>query len=214
MRGRSSGRFALSLCTAGRQPRPPPAGASVRPVRRPGLLLTVAIAWTGVVGGHLVAYLLTYPSGGFRHVHLAVTGHSWLGFATASVLAMIPVILLAAGVHSLRASTGWSGRALSLRLAAIQVPAFLLIEIVEREWSLGRAVSDPAVLVGLILQPLVAVFAAWILELLGRAVRGIAALLRPRPDTPRYLPRPGLRLDPPRRWVFLPARRRAPPLSI
>lgn len=183
-------------------------------MRRPGTLLTVATAWAAVVLGHLVAYVLTYPSGGFRHVHLAVTGHSWLGFATASLLAMIPVILLTAGVRSLRAPAGWSGSALALRLAAIQVPAFLVIEIVEREWSLGRAISDPAVLVGLILQPLVAFIAAWALELVRRGVRAIVALLRPRPDTPRSVPRPGLQLDAPRHWVFLPARRRAPPLTV
>ncbi|MGH2692053.1 MAG: hypothetical protein ACRDHM_06080 [Actinomycetota bacterium] len=181
-------------------------------MRRPGILLTIAIAWTAVVLGHLVAYLLTYPSQGFRHLHLAVTGHSWLGLAAASMLAVIPVILLTVGVRSLRAPAGWSGGVLALRLAAIQVPAFLLIEIVEREWSIGRAISDPAVFVGLMLQPLVAVIAACVLELFARAVRAIVALLRPpRPYSPRSFPRPGLKLSAPRPWAFLPARRRAPP---
>ncbi len=182
-------------------------------MRRPGTFLTIAIAWTAVVLGHLVAYLLTYPSQGARHLHLAVTGHSWMGLAAASILAVVPVILLTVGIRSLRSPTAWSGSALALRLATIQVPAFLAIEMMEREWSLGRAISDPAVFVGLALQPLVAVIAAWIVELLNRAVRAIVELLRPaRRVAPRSSPRPGLPASTPRLWALLPARRRAPPL--
>ena len=182
-------------------------------MRRPGTLLTIAIAWTAVVLGHLVAYLLTYPSQGLRHLHLAVTGHTWLGLGIASLLAVIPVILLTVSVLSIRSPAAWSGGALAVRLAAIQVPAFLAIEIMEREWSLGRAISDPAVFVGLILQPLVAVITAWVLELLRRTVRAIVGRLRPgRTVAPRSFRRPGLRASFPRLWAFLPARRRAPPL--
>ena len=181
-------------------------------MKRPGILLTTAIAWVGVVLGHLLAYLLTYPAQGSRHLHLALTGHSWTGLATGSLLAVIPVILLAVGVRSYRGSGGWSGGALALRLVVVQVPAFLVVEMMEREWSLGRTLADPAVFVGLILQPLVALLAAWALELLGRGVRAVAALLRrPRPAAARSLPRPGLILLVPRCWAFLPTRLRAPP---
>lgn len=184
-------------------------------MRRPGIILTIAIAWTAVVVGHLIAYLLTYPSQGLRHLHLVVTGHSWTGMATASLLAAVPVILLAIAVGSLRTAASWPGRALALRLTAIQAPAFLTLEIMERGWSAERAVSDPAVLVGLALQPLVAVIAAWVLELVRRTVRAIASLLlrAPLAQAPRSLPRPGLLFATPRSWRFLPGRRRAPPVT-
>jgi hypothetical protein len=184
-------------------------------VRRSGILLTTAIAWVGVVIGHLAAYVLTYPAQGFRHIHLALSGHSWSGLATASLFAVVPVILLTVIVRSLRAGATWSGGALALRLAAIQVPAFLAIEVMERGWSVGRTISDPAVFVGLVLQPLVAVIAAWIVELLSRTVRAIATLLAPPPvAAPRSLPRPGLQVSPPRPWASFPSRLRAPPASV
>jgi len=183
-------------------------------VRLPGILLTAAIAWVGVVIGHLAAYVLTYPAQGLRHIHLDLSGHSWAGLATASLFAALPVILFTVGVRSLRAGAGVSGGALALRLAAIQVPAFVAIEVIERGWSVGRAISDPAVFVGLVLQPLVAVIAAWIIELLGRTVRAIATLLAPpAAAAPRSLPRPGLRVYPPRPWASFPSRLRAPPAS-
>ena len=184
-------------------------------MRRPGALLTVAIAWTGVVLGHLVAYLLTYPTQGARHLHLVLTGHTWTGLAAASLLAIVPVVLLTVGIRSIRAPGTWAGSDLAIRLAAIQLPAFLVIEMLERGWSLSRALSDPAVFVGLILQPLVAVLAAWALELLRRGVRAVAALLRaPGASVRKSHPRPGLDALPLRSWVFLPARLRAPPPPV
>lgn len=175
-------------------------------------MLTALVAWVGVVAGHLVAYLLTYPSQGVRHVHLSVTGHSWLGLATASLLAAIPVVLLVAAVRSVRSGVAWAGGGLALRLAAIQVSALALIEVLERQWSLGGAASDPAVFVGLVLQPLLAVMAAWILGLLHRTVRAIVErLIRARVVAARSFARPALAEPASRQWVLLPARRRAPP---
>jgi hypothetical protein len=165
-----------------------------------------------VVTGHLVAYLLTYPYQGLRHVHLQVTGHSWVGLATASLLAVIPVILLGAAIRSVRSAAPWTGPGLALRLAAIQLPAFALIEVLERQWSIEGALSDPAVFFGLALQPLLAVLAAWVLDLLHRAVRVVVALLAPaRRAVAASHPRPPLDEPPYRSWLLLAARRRAPP---
>ena len=177
--------------------------------------LTSAIAWVGVVVGHLVAYLLTYPSQGIRHVHLEITGHEWLGLASASALAAIPVILLLAIVRSARSDASWTGPGLAIRLAAVQIPAFLIIEVVERGWSVQEALLDPAVFVGLALQPLVAVIAARILEVFHRAVRAVIVRLRPtRVPAARSTRRPPLQPARLRSWLLLPGRRRAPPSPI
>jgi hypothetical protein len=182
-------------------------------VRRPGFLLTIATAWVGVVAGHIVAYLLGYPSAGPRHAHLAVTGHSWVGLATASLIAVVPVVLLAVAVRAVRSEGSWSGSALALRLIAIQVPAFALIEVLERQWSAGRTVADPAAFIGLVLQPLVAVLTAWLLGLFGKAVCAVVARMRRKlRRPPRSLPRPGLTRSRLRDELVLLARRRAPPL--
>ena len=182
-------------------------------MRRPGIVLTIATAWVGVVAGHVVAYLLGYPSAGPRHDHLAVTGHSWVGVATASLLAVVPVVLLAVAIRAVRSEGPWSGSALALRLIAIQVPAFGLIELLERQWSAGRTLTDPAVFIGLVLLPLIAVLAAWLLDLFGKAVRAIVARIRRALHrAPRALPRPSLLQSRLRDEVLLPVGRRAPPL--
>jgi hypothetical protein len=182
-------------------------------VRRSGILLTGITAWVGVVLGHLAAYVLAYPSAGRRHIHLAVSGHDWVGVATASLMAAIPVILLLATLLAVSPREFWSGGGLSVRLAAIQVPAFALIELLERGWSFDRTVGDPAVFVGLALQPIVAVLAAWVLDLFRRTVRAVIARRRlPRPRAPRSYPRPAVRQAPPRHQLLLPTRRRAPPV--
>ena len=181
-------------------------------MRRPRLALTATLAWVGVVVGHLAAYILTYPSQGIRHVHLDITGHEWLGLGTASVLAAIPVILLITAVRSVRSEVSWTGPALALRLLVVQVPAFAAIEVAERGWSVQDALFDPAVFVGLMLQPLLAVLAAWVLDLLHRAVRAIVVGLRTsRRIAQRTSPRPALEIPPSRSQLWFPTGRRAPP---
>jgi len=183
-------------------------------VRRPGIALTIATGWVGVVAGHLAACFLAYPSAEARHVHLVLSGHSWVGVAAASLLAVVPIILLSVGVRALSGGP-WSSSGLALRLLAIQAPAFVLIEVVERRGSLVRALVDPAVFIGLVLQPFLAVLAAWLLDLFGRAVRAVSARLRaPARRLPRSFPRPALRTLSPRLRLLLPLGGRAPPLPL
>jgi hypothetical protein len=184
-------------------------------VRRPGIALIAAAAWVGVVVGHLVSYFATYPSQGLRHIHLAVTGHGWLGLATASLLGAIPVVILVVAIRSVRSKATWTGSGLALRLAAIQVPALVLIELMERGWSVGRALSDPAVFLGIALMPLLAIVTAWVLDLLHRAVRAIVVRFdRAARTVTRSFPRPVLDEPSQRFWLLLPSRRRAPPLPV
>jgi hypothetical protein len=184
-------------------------------VRKPGALLVTSVAWVGVVIGHLTAYLLAYPIEGARHYHLEVTGHSWVGMAAASALAIVPVVFLAVGIRALGSNDPWSRGGLAFRLAAVQVPAFAAIEVLERGGSVARTVSDPAVLIGLVVLPLVALLAAWLLGLLHRAVRAVLGARPPRRRVAeRSFPGPILTGVPPRLRLLLPARRRAPPLRF
>jgi hypothetical protein len=179
---------------------------------KPGGLLITAVAWVGVVLGHVTAYLLAYPVEGPRHDHLASTGHTWVGVAEASLLALVPVILLAVMIRASRPGGSWSVSGLALRLAAVQIPSFAAIEIFERG-SVVRTVTDPAVLIGLALLPLVAMLAAWLLGLLHCAVRAVLGARPPRlRPSLRSFPRPVLASVPPRLRLLLPTRRRAPPL--
>lgn len=70
-------------------------------MRRPGVALTIAVGWVGVVTGHVAACFLAYPSAEARHVHLALSGHSWVGVAAVSLLAVVPIIMLSVGARAL-----------------------------------------------------------------------------------------------------------------
>jgi hypothetical protein len=179
-------------------------------VRRSSTPLTIGIAWVGVVVGHLVAYLLTYPTQTVRHVHLQLTGHSWMGLAAVSLLAVIPVVVLAVAIRALRSPGSWTGPALVARLLTIQIPVFGAIEILERG-SVTAAAADPAAFVGLVLQVVFAVLAAWLVGVLTRVVLAVVRRFEsPRARATSPAP-PSVDAPPPRLELLFPSRRRAPP---
>jgi hypothetical protein len=100
-------------------------------------------------------------------------------------------------------------------LAAIQVPAFLTMEFVERGMSFGEMPLEPALLVGLVVQVLVAFVSAVLIRVFFR----VAAILTSREWKLSKLAPPKV-LGPvtqalPRRLYFLiRAHHRAPPLTL
>jgi hypothetical protein len=175
-------------------------------------MIAAGSAWAGLVLGHLLAYWLAYPRDAARRIHLTETGHGWLDIVALSLLAVIPAVLVLTAV---RAVQGRAGGVTWVRLAALQVPAFLLIEVTERGASLGQGFSDPAVLLGLVLQVLVAAVAALLLRVLGRAVAALTARLRARTrrSVPERRPAAPDRVAP-HLARLVRARRRAPPAPI
>jgi hypothetical protein len=181
-------------------------------VRRRDGLIAAGTAWAGLVLGHLLAYALAYPGEASRRAHLAGTGHGWLDVVTLSLMAVVPAVLALTAIRSLRDG---SRRTTWVRLASLQVPAFLLIEVAERGASFDRALTDPAVLLGLVVQVLVAAVAALLLRGFSRAVAAAAARVRSRrapAPTGRGYTDPDL--APPHLLRLVRARRRAPPLPI
>jgi hypothetical protein len=181
-------------------------------VRRRDGLIAAGAAWAGLVLGHLLAYALAYPDPAGRRAHLAGTGHGWLDLVTLSLLAVVPAVLALTAIRALR---GGHGGATWLRLSALQVPAFLLIEVFERGSSIDRAFTDPAVLLGLVVQVVVAAVTALLLGGLARAVAAVASRLRVRRPRPAPVRCPDLaELLPPHLLRLARTRRRAPPLPI
>jgi hypothetical protein len=171
-------------------------------------------AWVGLVLGHVASYALVYPSDQAGHTHLLLTGHGWMGPALVSLAAAVPAVLAVAAARSAR-NGPLAVRPLATRLIGAQIAAFLLVEVAERHADLGRALSDPAVLVGVMVQALVAVALA---ALLSGFTRGVVAVARRR-QRARILTRPASRpasqLRVPHRPALLAApRRRAPPLAL
>jgi hypothetical protein len=171
--------------------------------------------WTGLVLGHLLTYVVAYPDSRTRHLHLALTGHGWMELAAASLVAAIPAVLVLQAIRASRdppaGPAGWLRR-----LVVAQAGGFAVVELVERHLSVVETATDPALLVGLVVQVLVAAVAALLLHAFGRAVHAVVTRSR-FPNQPPAIPppRPPLRDLPARRLSHLiRARRRAPPLSL
>jgi hypothetical protein len=171
--------------------------------------------WTGLILGHILAYVVAYPDGRVRHLHLGLTGHGWMGLAAASLVAAIPAVLVLQAIRAARnrpaRPAGWLPR-----LIVAQVGGFALVELVERHLSVVETATDPAVMVGLAVQVLVASVAAVVLDAFGRAVLAAASRSRPRTEAQANGPPPPPLLDLPARPLshLIRARRRAPPLPL
>ncbi|MFB3738652.1 MAG: hypothetical protein ACE14W_06775 [Candidatus Velamenicoccus archaeovorus] len=166
----------------------------------------------GVIVGHLLAYVLTFPVGAVRYRHLMEAGHG-------SFHAVVMVAGLLAGgaaaallIRAVRAEGGPPVPSARL-LATLQVSGFLLLELLERHGRIDLALTDPGVRLGIAVQVLVAVGLAVLLRAFVRVVRAVASLLRRRfrirPASPPQPAVPARR--PPAAALLAFAPRRAPP---
>lgn len=187
----------------------------MRTFLRSRALLVASAAWGGVIVGHLGGYLAAFPTGPERAAHLHASGHGSFGMLAAAAAVAGLVALLCTGLRS--RSSGRSPRVwtAALALAAVQVPGFLVLEVAERHFSLGAALADPAVVLGLAVQVIVACGVALLLHGVGT----VSVHLGRRPARPRSgesapaAPRPVERLDAPLLAFLAGAPRRAPPLA-
>ena len=111
----------------------------MRRFTRAPMLVIFGWAVVGLLIGHVAAYDLVYPDG---HVHaavLAASGHEWLWLLEPSVVVGLLVAIVAGFLGSRRSHHHREAR--FRVLAAIQVGAFLGIELLERLGH-GLTVSD------------------------------------------------------------------------
>jgi L-lactate permease len=173
-----------------------------------GIVVAGAVG-AGLVLSHWLAYLIAVPHAHERERVLESTGHGYWPLAAAVTAALGLVALVVTGsravVQARDADLGQQRlRYLVVRLAAMQIPAFVLLEAIESIAS-GTASLDVALqapfLVGLGLQLIVATALAVLLSRFARAAARIARfLLRGK------LPVRSPALPPPARPAALPAR--------
>jgi hypothetical protein len=152
------------------------------PARRLPLELSAAAA--GLVGGHIVSYLLAAPAAPVRRVLLTQTGHGYLPRAIAVSIALAAVAAFGALFRG--AARGWRAAGDPLRfgptfrrLATAQAVGFVLLEVLERKASGATLAGLGSVLPrGLLVQVLVAAAAALALWLLDRAAASVSHALR------------------------------------
>jgi hypothetical protein len=170
------------------------------------LLTLFASAAAGLVGAHLLGYLVVAPGDIARSFLLTQTGHGYLSRAiTLAVASAIVAGLTSALLGVLRASRpGWSGAhwpGLAVRLSLLQVAGFLALETAERLLA-GAPLADlggPVLAVGVPLQVVVAMLGAAVLALIDRAAAVVTTSLGGRVSLPgaqrsRPIPIPADRL--------------------
>jgi hypothetical protein len=169
------------------------------------------MAVVGAVVGHWLGYVLAFPDAHLRTEVLTQSGHGYwmLSVKAAAILgfAALGTVLLR---HLSRAGRGdrpaenWPA-ALALRLAVVQVAAFVAVEAVERAFA-GEPVTQMfqhhLLLLGIAIQIAVACGGALVLHWFGRAAATLSRWIAP------------LRLDRPHARTVFPALVFAPPPQV
>ena len=167
--------------------------------------VTLGVAAAGVLAGHWLTYLVTVPDARVRTATLAATGHGYLSLVgeLVTVLAALSVAAVFVGALVDAGAEPRPGRALALRLSAIQVAAFCAMEVLERVMAgspVGALARSAVLPVGVAANVGIALLGAmllrWLLRTADRvaevAVTGSAApilsrrtILVPLPAAPR-----------------------------
>jgi hypothetical protein len=150
----------------------------------------IGLAAGGVLAGHGLTYALVHPDGHERAGVLAATGHAYLHLLEGPGLVLAVVSAVAAvlvGLGHVRPAP--DPGSLFRRLAAIQVGAFVAMEVVERLGT-GTGITWPGDLglltVGLVVQLSLARAGAWLLTTLHRTGERLADSLGRRPALPTH----------------------------
>ena len=137
-----------------------------------------ALALIGMVAGHQTSFFVAERDGVHRHALLEATGHgSWASVNAIAAAIGLAVLVGFVGASIRSAHSGRQPRAGYLggllRLAPLQVAAFIGVEVVERASSgasLAEILTDRVILIGLFVQVLVALVSCLILLLVSHAV--------------------------------------------
>ena len=142
------------------------------------------LAFAGLLGGHLLSYAIVAPHGHERAELLRTTGHGLPDlFGPLAIAALLGAVVGSIGLH-LRSATRDRGARGGPRtvviLWALQTLGFVLLESSERALSahpVGELLHEPAFLVGLVAQLVVALAGSLLITALRRTADAIRRLL-------------------------------------
>jgi hypothetical protein len=166
--------------TVGGSSLPSPGGTAAEEGRRDHRLYWLSgLAFAGVVFAHRLAYIVAFPDPHHRSTVLESTGHHYL-----PLLGVLSIAALAAGIIGLvaqrllhagarRPGLDLNFRSVAAHLAVLQCAGFLGLELTERLLSgaeLELLLAEPATVVGLLVQLVVAIAGAILVTVLRSAV--------------------------------------------
>lgn len=142
-----------------------------------------ALAAAGLLGAHVIDYVLIVPDPGHRHDLLLRTGHGYLSVALAATVAAAVVALLTRTAAGLSETSRHSTLRDAVILATTQIGAFVSLEAIERLVSgvpadarLWRVIA-----LGVALQAVIAVVTAFAMRVSER----LASVMASRAETPQ-----------------------------
>ncbi len=156
----------------------------------PAVLALFAAA--GLVGAHVLAYLIALPDQAVRAALLSASGHGY--FSAATVVAVVAAIFgsFAAAAIGLRrqqsASRALRWRYTAVRIALVQTAAFAVLEIAERAAAgVSPALIGPRLaVIGVVVQVVVAWLAAGVLLAICRVAALARRVFAGRPERVRH----------------------------
>ena len=131
--------------------------------------LLAGLAAAGVVVAHTIAYLLAVPDPNLRAAFLFMTGHEGWSLVVAAAAGILTFglsgFVISATTSNPRTET-LTVRSIAIRLAGLQVIGFMALEMAERLLdgrSIAELMTEPVVVIGLLIQFAVAVAGAFLL---------------------------------------------------
>lgn len=159
-------------------------------------LWTAGFALCGIAGAHWLAYQLVSPGPGGARTLMESTGHGYWPVFVIAALVALAVGMFAYARHRLTDPAVQHGHRRLVSFAALlclaQVPGFLILEAAERlayGVTLDGFFLEPAIIVGLLLQPVFALAGAALSVLFGASIDCIARRLRRHHPRTRTRPR-------------------------
>lgn len=155
-----------------------------------------ALALIGMVAGHQASFFVAEREGEHRHALLEATGHgSWASIHTIAVALGLAVLIGFIGASIRSKQQGRERRAGYLgglvRLIPLQLATFIGVEAVERlsaGASLLEVLTDRVILIGLVVQVVVAALSCLILLLVSSVVAMLVGTTSPVPQLRVELP--------------------------
>ncbi|HYY07310.1 MAG TPA: hypothetical protein VFA25_01770 [Actinomycetota bacterium] len=159
--------------------------------------LAFLLVAAGLTIGHSLSYLIAIPDPGRRALVLHQTGHGYLHVLADLAMILATAALVTAALRTLGEGTVVRSEAsrLAWRVGAVQVAAFLAIEVGERVAShagFAELLADRILAIGVVVQLLIALLSVLVVRWITLATARLASVLAssgaPHVGTTRSLP--------------------------
>jgi hypothetical protein len=140
--------------------------------------------------------------------------HSWVPVGVVLAIAAVPGVVVIVALHAVRAERGLRALPTAGLLAAIQLPLFLGLEVLERVVAPEPFALEPAVGVGVLIQVAAVIVGTLVLAAVVHVARALKGARGKRSEATKPRGFPEVNRRPEHLLLLISTRRRAPPLPL